>query len=187
MQRREVLHLLGAAAVPALALAPGRLHALGTAVARRVARGHPTGFFSVSEFRTVDEIAEQILPRTDTPGARDAGVARFIEVIVAEWDTEADRVAFMRGLADVDARSRTVGGRPFLELDAGQQRQVLSALEAEARVAPAAPVPFFRRMKGLTLFGYYNSEVGIREELKEVFMPGRFDGEAPFPAPRGEG
>jgi hypothetical protein len=114
-------------------------------------------------------------------------VARFIEVIVGEWDTDADRMAFMRGLADVDARSRTVGGRPFIELGAGRQHEVLSALEAEARIAPAVPVPFFRRMKGLTLFGYYNSEVGIREELKEVFMPGRFDGEASLPAPRGEG
>ena len=180
MQRREVLHLLGAAAVPALALAPGRLHALGAAVARRVAHAPPTGFFSETEFRTVDQVAELILPRTDTPGARDAGVARFIEVIVAEWDTDAERAAFMRGLADVDARSRSVAGRTFLELDAGQQHQVLSALEAEARTAPAAPAPFFRRMKHLTLFGYYSSEAGIREELGEVFMPGRFEGDAPL-------
>jgi hypothetical protein len=181
MQRRDMLRLLGAAAVPALALAPGRLHALGTTVARRVARALPTGFFTESEFRTVDQIAEHILPRTDTPGARDADVARFIEVIVAEWDTDADRAAFMRGLADVDARSRSLAGRPLLELDAGQQHQVLSALEAEARAAPPAPAPFFKRMKSLTLFGYFSSEVGIREELQEVFMPGRFEGDAPLP------
>ena len=185
MQRREVLHLLGAAAVPALALAPGRLHALGTAVSRRVAHAGPTGFFTDSEYRTVDQIAELILPRTDTPGARDAGVARFIEVIVAEWDTDPDRAAFMRGLADVEARSRSVGGRPFLELDAGRQHQVLSALEAEARTAPASPVPFFQRMKQLTLFGFYSSEVGIQEELGEVFMPGRFEGDAPLPTRHG--
>lgn len=185
MQRREVLHLLGAAAVPALAFAPGRLHALGTAVARRVAHAGPTGFFSESEFQTVDQVAELILPRTDTPGARDAGVARFIEVIVGEWDTDADRAAFMRGLADVDVRSRSLAGRPFLELDAGEQHQVLSALEAEARTAPTGAVPFFQRMKHLTLFGFYSSEVGIREELGEVFMPGRFEGDAPLPTRHG--
>ena len=42
-----------------------------------------------------------------------------------------------------------LGGRPFLELDAGQQRHVLSALEAEARTAPTGAVPFFQRMKQL--------------------------------------
>ena len=36
-------------------------------------------------------------------------------------------------------------------------------------------------MKSLTLFGYFSSEVGIREELQEVFMPGRFEGDAPLP------
>jgi hypothetical protein len=109
-------------------------------------------------------------------------VARFIEVIVAEWDDEADRAAFMQGLAAADQRSRSVGGRPFVELEEGQQHQVLSVLEAEARTAPAVPAPFFRRMKSLTLWGYYNSEIGLRQELQEVFMPGRFDGDAPLPA-----
>jgi hypothetical protein len=182
MQRREMLHLLGAAAIPALALAPGEVHAVGTAVAQRVARALPTGFFTAAQFRTIDQLAEHILPRTDTPGAHDAGVARFIEVIVAEWDTEADRTAFLRGIAEVDARSRTVGGRPFVELDAAEQHVVLSALDAEARIAPAAPAPFFRRLTSLTLFGYYNSKVGVRQERQQVFMPGRFDGDAPFPS-----
>ena len=186
MQRREVLRLLGATALPALALAPSQLHALGSSVARRVAHAAPIGFFIESQLRTVDQIAELILPETDTPGARTAGVARFIEVIVAEWYGEVDRAAFMQGLAAVDERSRAVGGRPFVELDASRQHQVLSALEGESRTAPSAASPFFVRMKSLTLWGYYNSEAGIRQELQEVFMPGRFEGDAPLP-PRARG
>jgi len=182
MQRREVLRLLGAVAVPALALSPDRLHALGGSVARRVARGGAVGFFSPDQFRTVDQLAELILPRTDTPGARDAGVARFIEVIVGEWDADADRSAFLDGLTAVDARSAAVGARPFVDLATEQQHAVLAALEAESRTAAPMPTPFFTRLKALTLYGYYTSEVGIRDELQEVFMPGRFDGEAPLPA-----
>jgi hypothetical protein len=53
-------------------------------------------------------------------------------------------------------------------------------MDAEARAMPrGSPTHFFSRIKDLTLFGYYTSEVGVREELGEVFMPGRYDGAAP--------
>ncbi len=61
----------------------------------------------------VAAIADQIIPRTDTPGARDVGVHRFIDTMLAEYYSTDERSAFLAGLADVDARARRASGQPF--------------------------------------------------------------------------
>ncbi len=187
MQRRDVLRLLGVAGIPVLAdLSPRQLLALGRDTVHGVttARRHPG--FDDHQHATIDQIGELIMPATDTPGARAAGVVGFIEVIVGEWYHEDERAAFFRGLADVDSRSQADFGKTFLELLEPQQSAILTGLDAESRAMPAgSPQHFFSRIKGLTLYGYYTSEVGQRDELHAQFMPGRFDGSAPLPRAAG--
>src|SRR5690349_9852706 len=63
----------------------------------------------------VATIAEHIIPRTDTPGARDAGVQRFVDVILSDYYAPAERQRFLTGLADIDAQSQKAHGKRFLE------------------------------------------------------------------------
>lgn len=184
MDRRELLGTL-ALAVPSLAgLTPERLLAVGREAHRSVPRspGAPvSGPFTAPQRATVDQMSELIMPATDTPGARAAGVVGFIEVIVGEYYRDEERGAFLRGLADVDARSQSLFGKTFVETTEAQQTTVLTGLEAESRAMPAgSPQHFFARMKGLTLYGYYTSEIGYTQELQQTFMPGRYDGAAPL-------
>src|SRR5215831_1859164 len=58
------------------------------------------------ENELIAAIADQIIPRTDTPGARDAGVHRFIDTMLAEFYTPAERETLLKGVADVDARAQ---------------------------------------------------------------------------------
>ena len=168
---------MGVAVIPALAdLTPDQLVAA-------IRRGHTGGrrsTFDEHQSRTIDALAELIMPATDTPGAREAGVPAFIEVMVSDWYHDDERAAFQRGLADVDARSNADFGKTFVELAEPQQTAILTGLDAEARAMPrGAPWPFFSRLKDLVLFGYYTSEIGMTQELGFVFMPGRYDGAAP--------
>ncbi|MDP3775295.1 MAG: gluconate 2-dehydrogenase subunit 3 family protein [Gemmatimonadales bacterium] len=184
MDRRDVLRLLGGAfGASALdALAPDRLAALGRE-AHAWAAARATGALDPHQRETVAAIAELIMPATDTPGARAAGVPEFIEVIVGDWYHDDERAAFMRGLADVDSRSEAAFGRTFVALVEAEQAAILTGMDAEARAMPrGAPQHFFARIKGLTLYGYYTSEIGVTQELGEVFMPGRYDGAAPVRA-----
>lgn len=77
-------------------------------------------------------ISEHILPQTDTPGARAAGVDRFIDAMLADYHRPAERQRFLAGLSDVDARAKREHGRAFVKCDASQQRGILEALDREA-------------------------------------------------------
>jgi hypothetical protein len=163
----------------------------------------------------VATIAEHILPATDTPGARAAGVDRFVDVILTDYYKAPERDRFLAGLADVDARSHKANGKTFLTATPAQQLALLHAMDAESYppervLAKAEPLNterakmrdslvrqsststtisdptrasadaganetqrrelekgwFFRRMKELTLLGYYTSNAGAMTELK---------------------
>lgn len=88
-------------------------------------------------------IAEHIIPATDTPGAREAGVHGFIDRMLADYYDAADRARFAAGLEDVDARARRAFGRPFLQCAADRQQALVAELDREAfaRPAPAATSP----------------------------------------------
>jgi gluconate 2-dehydrogenase gamma chain len=133
--RRTALLLGGVLAAPAIA---GVLAGCGT-------HGDVGGAWTPRALTTeqgelVATIAEHILPETDTPGARGAGVHRFIDTLLAEYYPPAERQRFLAGLADVDARARRACGRPFLQCGAEEQRAVLDRLDRETFVAPA-PLP----------------------------------------------
>ena len=173
MNRREVLLLLaGTAAVP------DRLLAMGRAVHKKVRAGTLRAL-TPQQNETVATIAELIIPKTDTPGARDAGVPAFIDVMLADWADDEQRQMFTTGLANVDERSRTAFSKTFVACAPEQQAEILEDLDYElARLRDAkadTSKNFFSAMKWLTLTGYYTSEVGSTAELHYRVVPGRYE------------
>jgi hypothetical protein len=176
MNRRDALRLC--AGITTLPPFTPELLAIGRALRAR---------YQAAAFRALDArqqalvatIAELIVPTTDTPGARAAGVPQFIDLLLADWYDPPDRARFLQGLADVDRDSRTRFGRDFVSATAGQQAELLERLDAgvtAAREAHGDPQEhFFHQMKWLTLYGYYTSEIGVNRELREQTIPGRYD------------
>src|SRR2546430_16468152 len=114
MNRREVLLLLaGTAALP------DQLFAIGRAVHKRVRAGTLRAL-DPHQNETVATIAELIIPKTDTPGAREAGGPAFIDVMLADWGGEGERRTFTAGLANV---GRPLGGWFGQKLTGGSQQQ----------------------------------------------------------------
>lgn len=176
MDRRQVLRILATSAA-AIGLSPIEARALLVPGAPRRA-GRP--FFAEAERETVTVLADLIIPETDTPGAVEAGVVDYIEMIVAEWLNAEERDRFVRGLRHLDTRADAVTGTRFADAGAGRQAAILTGLEAEGLALndrdPDAPTPFFEQVRALVLHGYYTSEIGMREELLYQPFPGRFDG-----------
>jgi len=176
MDRRQLLRLLGAGAA-AIGLSPADARALLAPGAPRRPR---LAFFTEEERESVTALADLILPATDTPGAVEAGVVDYTEMIVSEWMDPGERERFMRGLAHLDIHSESLTGVRFAYAGEDRQTAILSGLEAEGRALreadPEAPTPFFQQTRALVLHGYYTSEIGMREELRYQPIPGRFDG-----------
>jgi gluconate 2-dehydrogenase gamma chain len=87
-------------------------------------------FFSAEEARTVDAICEQIIPADAHPGARQAGVVNFIDLQLTRHYRKY-REVYRKGLAGVEAASRSRFGRPFTDLPFGQQTEVLTEIDKQ--------------------------------------------------------
>jgi hypothetical protein len=192
MERRELIQwLVATAGLQCLdSLAPADLIALGRDVHRRAAsRNTALRALSPHAERTVAAAAEQIIPATDTPGATDAGVSAFIDKMLADWHTPAERERFLAGLPDLDTRCRTRGGRDFVDCAVADQVAVLTALDDGVTAlragggGTAANQHWFAILKYLTVYGYCTSEVGMRA-LHLDSLPSRYDGCAPIEARR---
>ncbi|MCH7663222.1 MAG: gluconate 2-dehydrogenase subunit 3 family protein, partial [Chloroflexi bacterium] len=91
---------------------------------------------------------------------------------------------FMRGLAHLDEHSESMTGVRFAYAGEERQTAILKGMEAEGRALMDAdldaPESFFHQARGLVLHGYYTSEIGMKEEMLFVGIPGRYDGYTPL-------
>jgi gluconate 2-dehydrogenase gamma chain len=173
MERRELLRVLASTA--ALSLLPSEK---ALAVWSRVAAGaSPTNGLSDAQMALVRAAADTIIPRTDTPGATDVGVHQFVNVIVSEHAKDDERAALLAGLDAIDARATSQSGVVFSKLDAEARGKLIEVLETGSR--EAEPARSWWRLKGLVVHGYFTSEPVMKDVLKTVVMPGRFEGAAP--------
>lgn len=102
-----------------------------------------------------------IIPSDGTPGAREAGVAEFIDFMVAH---EPERqYEFRTGLTWLDAHTHTLHGKPFRELDANQQSGVLKpfAYSAQHHEGGEDGRRFFHLVRRYTVMGFYTSRTGL--------------------------
>ena len=172
MKRRELLRALASAA--ALAAVPDK----NLAAWSRVASGIPLqNALSPAHLALVRAIGDTIIPRTDTPSATDVDVHKFVDVIVNEYLTEAERVAALAGLDAIDARARTESSVTFAELSADKRSAMIDSFEKGDR--SAEPSQTYWRLKGLVVHGYFTSERVMTDVLKVTVMPGKFEGAAP--------
>jgi hypothetical protein len=192
LHRREVLKLLALTSAlptlpPPLLAACREVHAsLGpTAILKSL---------SPHQDATVLAMAELIIPRSETPGAKDTRVDEFIDHILADWYTDDERARFLAGLAEVDARSQKLFAKNFVDASVDQQSEILRSLGEELTQAASVltnaprgyrgetPLPqdnFYLMFRQLTLAGYFTSEAGFTEQLREEIIPGRYDGCVP--------
>lgn len=203
MNRRDALRMLTAGAV---------LPALTPELFAFYQQAHPGGSYALRTLSphqndTVVAMIDQIIPATDTPGAKGARVNEFIDVILTEWANDEERRNFLNGLADVDKQSNELFGKDFAVASSSQQVALLRSMDDAAAVLRAekqrhapntVPEPdtqlkgdFFTIFKNITLHGYYTSEVAVTKELNpenkgvyELIMPGAFHGCTPLPAGR---
>jgi gluconate 2-dehydrogenase gamma chain len=180
IERREILRILavaaGAATFPGFSKWTFACGHVGSPLAQIKPAVYRPIFFTAPEYALIERLTDLIIPADDTPGARDAGVSEFVDLMVSrDPDLQRD---FRTGLSWLNTHSRKTLGRAFLPLNADQQSALLEPLAYKKKFRPGQERGrrFFGLVREYTMMGFYTSEIG----LKELDFPGlKFYAESP--------
>ncbi|RZT10256.1 Gluconate 2-dehydrogenase subunit 3 [Duganella sp. CF402] len=182
VSRRDVLAaLLAGGAIAATWSAPAAAAALKKAGAPAVLR--PA--LGAEEMAILSAAAQVIVPATDTPGAKEAGVPQFVGALFTGWMTDDEAALFRKGLAGLDASARERYQLGFAACSPEQGAEVLQALRASSPYGGRTfsltdrildpKAPFYLRLRDLVVLGYFTSEAGSNQELRYMPVPGKFE------------
>ena len=131
----------------------------------------------------VTQVAEIIIPKTDTPGARDVGVPGFIDLMLNDVYKQEDKDHFTAGLKSFEEGAAKKYGDIFIELSPEKQVEYVKEVHAEALKTYKNGgngnddnKPFILAVKELTLLGFFTSEAGATQVLQYDPVPGAYKG-----------
>jgi hypothetical protein len=141
--------------------------------------------FSPDDIAFLDEVGDTIIPRTDTPGAKDAKIGEFMHTIVRDCYDEKQQPIFVDGMGKLNLASKQKNGQYFMDASPAERKALLIDLDKEqmaytAKKKPEDPPHYFRMMKELTIWGYFTSEPGATQALRYIAVPGRYEGCIPY-------
>ena len=141
--------------------------------------------FTPQDIGYLDEIAETIIPETDTPGAKAAKVGEFMTVMVTDCYDEENQKAFLEGMTKINDASNTKFGHGFMKANPDQRKELLVEIDKEQseygkNKKREDPPHYFSLMKQLTLLGFFTSKPGATQALRYEAVPGRYDGCMPY-------
>ncbi|RYY60101.1 MAG: gluconate 2-dehydrogenase subunit 3 family protein [Chitinophagaceae bacterium] len=201
MERRELLKLI--TLVTGGALIGGELFLSGC-------KNEPEmggAAFNDQDIAFLDEAGETIMPKTKTPGAKEAKIGAFMQVMVNDCYTKEDQKIFHEGIGKLDKATKDKYKVSFMEATPEQRKELFTALDKEAREYAGKKSEFdreqsakaneakqkgetyekktmdphyFTMLKQLTLLGFFTSKTGATETLRHVAVPARFDGNFPY-------
>ncbi len=162
-----------------------------------------SGSFTEDDIAFLDEVAETILPKTTTPGAKDAKVGGFMKVMVNDCYTKDEQQVFHQGIGELNEACKKMHGHGFMKAEPAQRKELLVALDKEAKENVEKKKQFdkeendkekdafanntryekkpmashyFTMMKQLTILGYFTSKEGRTGALRYIPVPGKYDG-----------
>ena len=165
MERRDILKIMAMTLGSSIALPESVFAKMGEPF-----DPNELTFFRPAEREQVSILAEAIIPKSDTPGAIDAGVPGWIEVILKDCYGPEDQAFLKDGMAKLMAACAQDTGSGLGKLPADKQVAFLNAYNAKGGEGEA----FLQQFKELTKFCYCSSEVGANEAFNYMLVPGKW-------------
>ena len=91
----------------------------------------PLRFFTPGEYRGVEALTARIIPTDDTPGAREARVARFMDQAFADGILPGLDEGVKAALETADGMAAERGGESFADLDEAAQDAILEVMSSD--------------------------------------------------------
>lgn len=167
MKRREVLKT--SSLILGYSLAGGTVAAVMQGCKADPALDWEPVNLTTHQVRIVGAMAEMIIPKTDTPGALEAKVDRYIDAILDCLDSEA-KGSFLERLDQFDVAIKKQYRKSFYKCDEGQKTEIMDELVSQSSTDRSANV--FAQLKEWTVVGYCVSKLGATEHLSWDPVPG---------------
>ncbi|MFZ9982270.1 MAG: gluconate 2-dehydrogenase subunit 3 family protein [Cyclobacteriaceae bacterium] len=143
--------------------------------------GYKPVFFNPDQAAVMAEVAEIIIPKTETPGAKETGVPAFMDLMLKDCYGPEDQKRFLEGVTALDAEAEKSFGNGFMDCSPEQQKELVQRIHSEAIASvrsqnPPKERPFILMAKELTMLGFFTSEAGATQVLNYVPVPGSYQG-----------
>jgi hypothetical protein len=149
--------------------------------------GWAPSFFTEDEARFIAELAETMLPKTDTPGAKEALVDRYLDTVRPLRFSHEDNLNFKSDLAAFRELAVQALGMDFTKASAGARLSWLTTTDKSAygivKDNPDMPTderPFYLSLKEQILAGYFSSEIVAMEYFAFDPIPGSWESCIPY-------
>ncbi len=146
--------------------------------------------YKTPDFRYLDEnkelianLSEIIIPRTNTPGAKDAKVQDTIISLIKNVNDKKSQNNFIEGLKSLESYSIRVFKNSFNELSALQQKEVVTHFYKKGRNFTGnlgkaknkiLGKSFFEILKYYCTVAFCTSESGATQALVYDYIPGKY-------------
>lgn len=136
-------------------------------------------FLSQQQQAVLAELIDVIIPATETPGAKELGVHKFIETMLNDCYDKSDQQKFSQALDEFIANTKKLYGKDFIGLAAKEKVSIVEKLDKENLESTNQNSSTYSLIKGLTIQGYLYSEYVMKNILKYQLIPGGFKGSVP--------
>lgn len=123
--------------------------------------------------KLLDEIAETIIPETETAGAKTTKVAEFISKVFQDIYTEEEQTDFIAALQMINDKANEKMGSDFVNLSAEKRAQLFNEIKNPKDKGLLA-------IYQMVLYSYLTSEKGIKATFRYVPVPGKQEGDIPY-------
>ena len=126
----------------------------------------------------LSELTETILPKTESPGAKDLSANLFVLKMVDDCFTKVDQDKYVKGMKAFEDFVHTKTGKSFVNSDAAGRQAIVAGIDKQQT---ADPITFFyQSTKKLTVEAYTTSEIYMTKIRGYKMIPGRYYGCVPL-------
>jgi hypothetical protein len=143
----------------------------------------PDRNYLLSKKSLLAELAEIIIPATDTPGAKEAGAVEFMLPMLNECTDHKTLNKFIDGLQGLEAYTRSIYQRDFIDCTPEEKEFVVRWADQKSRITNPflekvknkySGISFFETLKTYSVYGYCISEKGASLGMQYIAVPGRY-------------
>lgn len=126
----------------------------------------------------LSDLSETIIPKTDTPGAKDVSAHLFALMMIDDCYAPAEQDKFVKGLKDFEDFTKNKFDKSFLKCSPSEREEILKSIESKKDV-PENVAFFYNSMKRLTIQAFTSSKYYLTKVQVYQLVPGKFYGCVP--------